>query len=1399
MKNFFDSPLYFSVITEDSLMQTVVLDAVQQHAIQKLVSSADVLNVLQHPEAGSLDECLAASRSGEDLLLSFRTHEEHPALILENFFTSSSRLHVLRQDGELLRGIVAQDNPSQGPLSFSSESVGDVAQQAEAPALAALHQAILPIEPAADVSPAADLELKITNALDQVGARQGTLESGAVTDDRSSILEGTGVADSILEIFDGAELIGEVRVGKDGHWRFEPEESLQEGGHLFTARVKGGSDTSNAFVLILDSIAPSRAIIEQISDDLTGSPIKIAKNGHTADNTPLIEGKAEAYSMVAIYNGKTLIGTSFADANGKWSLSSFFTWPDGQYSITAQAIDHSGNAGLSSTPYQFTINAAPIPAPVILQVFDDVGDQQGAIGNNAQTDDQQPTLTGSAEPNARVEILDKGTRLGEALADASGKWSFTPTQPLGEGTHSFTARAISQTGKVSESSAAWNITIDVTAPSKPGTDGEGPGLHEIGGSDGPIENGGTTNDNTPSFKGKGEPGDTIIIIDEKSGEVIGETKVDENGNWELIPNPPLEDGEHEIVVIIQDPAGNQSEKSDPVIIIVDTVIAKPSITDVIDDVGSVKGSIANNGTTDDSTPTLSGKAEAGALVVITATGKVNNEDIFTILGGVYADADGNWSFTPGALDDGQYVFTVYAEDAAGNMSSNSNSYAITIQTSTAKPTISDAFDDVGPVTGSIANNGVTDDTQPTLTGKAMAGATVTIKNGSTLLGSVVADASGNWSFTPSSALAEGKYVFTVTATDSTGKSATSDTYTLTVDTSIAKPAIANVTDDEGSVTGNVANNGTTDDPTPTLSGKAEAGALVVITATGKVNNKDIFTILGGAFADADGNWSFTPGALDDGQYVFTVYAEDAAGNMSSDSNSYAITIQTSTAKPTISDAFDDVGPVTGSIANNGVTDDTQPTLTGKAMAGATVTIKNGSTLLGSVVADASGNWSFTPSSALAEGKYVFTVTATDSTGKSATSDTYTLTVDTSIAKPTIANVTDDEGSVTGNVANNGTTDDPTPTLSGKAEAGALVVITATGKVNNKDIFTILGGAFADADGNWSFTPGALDDGQYVFTVYAEDAAGNMSSNSNSYAITIQASMAKPTISDAFDDVGPVTGSIANNGVTDDTQPTLSGKAEVGALVLITATGKVNNVDISTTLGGVYADADGNWSFTPQSPLPLGTYSLTATAINVAGTASASSEPYNITVAMQPVIYAEDTVDALTGNVPNGTTQPITTFALLNDSMETQVVFDSDTLKTTNERSLSGNAAQSAEEPFSLQAGDTLLLDGKHMALDLDALVDRITGIEKIDLGAGGSNSLSADALEGMGQADILLADGKNQPVISGDGSNSLQLLDSLSEHWMQPSQAEVGGVVDQTYISGANELLIEQSILVTLA
>ena len=114
--------------------------------------------------------------------------------------------------------------------------------------------------------------------------------------------------------------------------------------------------------------------------------------------------------------------------------------------------------------------------------------------------------------------------------------------------------------------------------------------------------------------------------------------------------------------------------------------------------------------------------------------------------------------------------------------------------------------------------------------------------------------------------------------------------------------------------------------------------------------------------------------------------------------------------------------------------------------------------------------------------------------------------------------------------------------------------------------------------------------------------------------------------------------------------------------------------------------------------------------------------------------------------------------------------------------------------------DTLLVDGKNVSLDIDALVNRITGIEKIDLGQDGGNrlSLSADALEHLGMPDMMQADGRNQFVINGDASNSLLLRDSASESWTDAGQTEVGGVVYHAYVSGSNEVLVEQNIHVTV-
>ena len=65
----------------------------------------------------------------------------------------------------------------------------------------------------------------------------------------------------------------------------------------------------------------------------------------------------------------------------------------------------------------------------------------------------------------------------------------------------------------------------------------------------------------------------------------------------------------------------------------------------------------------------------------------------------------------------------------------------------------------------------------------------------TLLGTTTPSGTGNWSFTPTTPLADGPHSFTATATDSAGNtSGTSNTYTITVDTTLPAPPVVTFID-----------------------------------------------------------------------------------------------------------------------------------------------------------------------------------------------------------------------------------------------------------------------------------------------------------------------------------------------------------------------------------------------------------------------------------------------------------------------------------------------------------------------------------------------------------------------------------------------------------------------------
>ena len=742
----------------------------------------------------------------------------------------------------------------------------------------------------------------------------------------------------------------------------------------------------------------------------------------------------------------------------------------------------------------------------------------------------------------------------------------------------------------------------------PGTGDKGHGIKQIIDDQGPIqgviEKGGVTDDTTPTLNGSGNPGDTVIILD--NGKPIGETVVDDNGNWTYTPETDLGDGKHEIGVIIQDKDGNQSQPDDTWVVIVDTQAPDaPVIGGVHDDVGAVTGALASGALTDDAQPTLTGQAEAGSIVFI--------YDGDRQLGEVVADANGNWSFTPKEpLGEGEHRFTVRAQDAAGNLSEPSAAWDLVIDTSAPEqpgidgegPGISGIIDDQGPIQGPIEKGGITDDSTPTFNGTGEPGDTVIVRDGDEEIGRVEIGEDGTWSFTPDEPLGEGEHAINVIIQDPAGnQSDPSDPWVVVVDTQAPDaPSIGSVYDDVGAVTGALASGDSTDDTLPTLSGQAEAGAIVFIY--------DGKQPLGKVVADANGNWSFTPkDPLGEGEHSFTVRAQDAAGNLSEPSAAWDLVIDTSAPEqpgidgegPGISGVIDDHGPIQGPIENGGTTDDATPTFNGTGEPGDTVIVRDGDEEIGRVEIGEDGTWSFTPDEPLGDGEHAINVIIQDKAGNpSDPSDPWVVIVDTQAPDaPSIGSVYDDVGNVTGALASGGSTDDTQPTFSGQAEAGSIVFIY--------DGKQPIGEVVADENGNWSFTPEEpLAEGEHSFTVRAQDAVGNLSEPSAPWVVTVDTQAPNaPSIGSAYDDVGDVTGDLHSGDLTDDSRPQISGRSGPGNTVHI--------YDRGVEIGSVQADNQGNWSFTPESELADGEYSFTAVAENAAGTRSPASEAFELVV------------------------------------------------------------------------------------------------------------------------------------------------------------------------------------------
>ncbi|MEI9855708.1 Ig-like domain-containing protein [Enterobacter mori] len=1042
---------------------------------------------------------------------------------------------------------------------------------------------------------------------DDVAPHADYLQKGDVTNDTTPTLSGSsGVIGGTISIYDNGRLIGTATVGSNGSWSFTPDTALADGNHSFTATVTDGvgrtSEPTGGFGIVVDTKAPDAASDLLVTDNVGAYQGPVVSGDTTDDNTPTLSGKAEPGSTVNIIDNGQVIGSTKVNPDGTWSFTPDQALSNGEHDLTTTVTDPSGNTGPEGSHVVITVDVVPGKVE-ITGVTDDVGSVTGSLSQNAVTDDTRPQIGGTAKAGSTVTIMDGSNVLGTTTAGADGTWSFTPSVDLGRGEHSFTATAKDPMGNES-SSSSWTVTIDTDAPVKPTIDAA---LDDVGTVQGALSDGSSTDDPTPTLSGKAEAGSTVKIYDQNG--LLGEVTAKADGTWSFSPVAKLPEGEYRFHVTATDKAGNTSAASDDFVLNLDYTApdaSKVSITDVVDDFGSVTGSVTSGGKTDDNTPLIKGTgAEAGNTITVYNGDKV--------IGTAKVQADGTWELqVTKALPDGTYNLTVKETDSVGNTTAASPEYIIQIDAGgqPLPPTLSSVEDDVAPHTGPLQKDATTNDNTLLLTGTAEANVTVRIyggPNGTTLLGETQADAQGKWSFnTPK--LADGVHTFVAEAINDIGQvSPQTGGFPVTVDTSAPGEVTGFiVSDNEGPKTGVLSNGDTTDDATPTISGKAEPGSVVHVYVNGQEN--------GTVVADANGNWTYTTGSLADGEYTFTARAEDSAGNLGAENAGVTVTLDTSSVPVTIVRVMDDKGTVTGELKANDVTDDARPDIIGKAKAGSIVTIKDGSVVLGTVTADASGNWTFTPTSDLGDGVHNITATAKDLTGKEDTSSTFSFEIDSKAPnRPSIDYAEDQVGTVKDDLNSNDVTDDPQPILHGTAEANSTVNIYSVDG-------TLLGSVTANSSGAWNFKPGSkLPEGKNTFYVTATDKAGNVSDKSADFVLTTDYTApdaSKVTIDSVTDNVGNVQGIVADGGVLDDSRPVIRGSgAEVGNVITVYTTDKDGNTKV---LGTTTVDQNGKWELTPSESLYGDSINkLTVTETDRVGNVAKPADSYDVIMSDTP--------------------------------------------------------------------------------------------------------------------------------------------------------------------------------------
>ncbi|ELF5128272.1 non-fimbrial adhesin SiiE [Salmonella enterica] len=856
---------------------------------------------------------------------------------------------------------------------------------------------------------------------------------------------------------------------------------------------------------------------------------------------PQFVGSTAPNATVIIKINGIAVGQAVADSLGNFTFTAPETLTDGTYNLEAEAKTADGNG---SAKLVITIDSVT-DKPTF-----ELSPESSVSGHKGLTPTLTPSIVGTAEENAKVDIYVDNKLVASVDVDKDGNWSYEfKDNELSEGENSIKVVAVDKAGNKNETTDS--IITDTIPPEKPTIE-----LDDS--SDSGIKNDNITNSTLPTFIGVAEPGSTVSIY--LGLKHLGEVIVAKDGTWSYTLTTPLKDGEYNITATATDIAGHTSATAN-LPFTIDTRISYFSAEiETTDDSGIVGDNVTNN-----TRPTFTGKTEPNAIISV-INSETGEEVIFK------ANDKGEWTFnfTSDSVE-GVNNLTFTVEDVAGNKKDFSFSYVIDT-VAPVPPTVS--LEDFVVLPNGIILSG---NDLPALVGTAEPKSTILLMRDGKLYDSIEVDSNGTWNYQFSNKFLQGAYDIEIISQDAAGNKSSTVKYSFTIQTEVVPPkAELDASDDSGAKGDWITNKHNA----LTLLGTADRFATVNILIDGKT--------IGVTTADADGNWNFDISRnLSDNVYKITVESIDPLGRTSS--VDYQLTIDSFTPIPTVMlhDSAD------SGVKGDMITKINTPLFTGMAEANAKVSIYVDGVLSGEAIAGDDGVWNFQFTTALSDGSHDVTVKVEDIAGNTASSSAYNFQIVTQTQKPTIELVNDTGVDNTDHIIN-----EKNPALTGTAAPYSTVKLYIDG--------ALIAEVRTNKDGRWEYTLKAdqgLVDGDHRITASVEDIAGNIA-HSDPFLISVDTAISIPIVSLSPDsDSG-----IADDNLTNIVKPTLHLKDIDPDIISV----QVWDAMSDTQIGVATQQPDGSWAYTFTSDLTEGLHQVYVKVEDIAGN-KANSAVFDFTI------------------------------------------------------------------------------------------------------------------------------------------------------------------------------------------